>query len=74
MSGRIPRLRGLDYTVTAVSDNLTLGPLPLLLCPSGTCFVTYHDRDVILVNDDSRRLHVAHRPERNAIQPDFDPV
>lgn len=52
--------RGLDYSVAAVSDNLTVGPLPLLLCPPGTCFVTYHDRDVILVNNDSRRLHVGH--------------
>jgi endonuclease/exonuclease/phosphatase family metal-dependent hydrolase len=54
--------RGLDYSVAAVSDNLTVGPLPLLLCPGpvGTCLVTYHDRDVILVNDDSRRLHISH--------------
>jgi endonuclease/exonuclease/phosphatase family metal-dependent hydrolase len=52
--------RGLDYSVAAVSDNLTVGPLPLLLCPPGACYLTYHDRDVILVNNDSRRLRVAH--------------
>ncbi len=53
--------RGLHYSVASVSDNLTVGPLPLLLCPGpvGTCLVTYHDRDVILVNDDSRRLQVS---------------
>jgi endonuclease/exonuclease/phosphatase family metal-dependent hydrolase len=53
--------RGLDYSVAAVSDNLTVGPLPLLLCPGpiGTCLLSYHDRDVILVNNDSRRLRIS---------------
>ncbi len=51
--------RGLDYSVAAVSDDLTVGPLPLLLCPGpvGTCLLTYHDREVILVNGDSAHLH-----------------
>ena len=53
--------RGLQYSVASVSDNLTVGPLPLLLCPGpvGTCLVTYHDRDVILVNNDSRQLRIS---------------
>ena len=54
--------RGLDYSVAAVSENLTIGPLPLLLCPGpvGTCLLSLQDRDVILVNNDSRHLHVSH--------------
>jgi endonuclease/exonuclease/phosphatase family metal-dependent hydrolase len=54
--------RGLDYSVAAVSDNLSVGPLPYVFCPGplGTCTVSYHDRDVILVNDDTRGLHVSH--------------
>ena len=47
--------RGLRYSVAAVSNNANIGPIPLLLCsgPFGSCFLTFQDRDVILVNDDT---------------------
>ncbi|MGI8415084.1 MAG: endonuclease/exonuclease/phosphatase family protein [Nakamurella sp.] len=54
--------RGLDYTVAAVADNASIGPVPLALpgCvqpgPTITCSVQLNDRDVILVNDHTRRL------------------
>ena len=54
--------RGLHYTVAAVSDNASIGPVPLALpgCvqpgPTITCTVQLNDRDVILVNDHTRRL------------------
>jgi endonuclease/exonuclease/phosphatase family metal-dependent hydrolase len=52
--------RGLDYEVAAVSVNAVIGPLPLVTpCGSatvGACRITFTDRDVILVNRDSRGL------------------
>ena len=59
--------RGLDYSVAAVSQNADIGPAPLVAPPLGCaapttatppCVVTLQDRDVILVNDDTRALHV----------------
>ena len=60
--------RGLDYSVAAVSQNADIGPAPLVApaplgCAPPTtatppCVVTLQDRDVILVNDDTRALHV----------------
>ena len=52
--------RGLDYQVAAVSVNAVIGPVPLISpCGSttvGACLITFTDRDVILVNRDSRGL------------------
>jgi endonuclease/exonuclease/phosphatase family metal-dependent hydrolase len=52
--------RGLDYTVASVSANARVGPVPLISpCGSttvGACQVTFSDRDVILVNEDTRAL------------------
>jgi endonuclease/exonuclease/phosphatase family metal-dependent hydrolase len=51
--------RGLDYSVAAVSDNANIGPVPLVApCAGavGSCLVTLHDRDVILVNASTRSL------------------
>jgi endonuclease/exonuclease/phosphatase family metal-dependent hydrolase len=55
--------RGLHYSVAAVSHNATVGPAPLVgaTCPdyagpTFTCSVTFEDRDVILVNDDTPGL------------------
>lgn len=45
--------RGLSYSVAAVSNNASLGPIPLLTPCSGVfgeCYVWFQDRDVILVN------------------------
>ncbi|MBW1757967.1 MAG: endonuclease/exonuclease/phosphatase family protein, partial [Deltaproteobacteria bacterium] len=56
--------RGLSYSVAAVSDNASIGPVPLAypLCavpePLGACLVLLQDRDVILVNDDNPDLSV----------------
>lgn len=53
--------KGLHYAVAAVSDNATIGPVPLLLCASttiGACMLTFHDRDVILVNTTTPGLKV----------------
>jgi endonuclease/exonuclease/phosphatase family metal-dependent hydrolase len=56
--------RGLSYSVAAVSDNASIGPVPLAypLCevqePLGACLVLLQDRDVILVNDDNLDLSV----------------
>jgi endonuclease/exonuclease/phosphatase family metal-dependent hydrolase len=61
--------RGLDYRVAGVSENADIGPAPLVSpffgCqppPSATavpdCVVTLQDRDVILVNGDTRHLEV----------------
>lgn len=53
--------RGLSYSVAAVSENALIGPLPLVVpCggPIGACLLTFQDRDVILVNDDTPRLEV----------------
>jgi len=52
--------RGLHYSVAAVSNNANIGPVPLVTpCGStviGACLVTLRDRDVILVNDDTKGL------------------
>ena len=53
--------RGLDYTVAAVSENALIGPAPLVVpCggPPGVCLITFQDRDVILVNEDTPDLEV----------------
>lgn len=53
--------RGLSFSVAATSHNLSVGPVPLLLCsgPFGSCLLSYEDRDVILVNDETAELHVS---------------
>src|SRR4051812_18097481 len=44
--------RNLKYTVASVSDNATIGPVPLPGPFPATAFlVNFHDRDVILVRD-----------------------
>jgi len=56
--------RGLDYEVAGVSQNAEIGPAPLVapgfgclaVQPAPDCLVTLQDRDVILVNDDTRGL------------------
>jgi hypothetical protein len=53
--------RGLHYDVAAVSDNASIGPVPLVgpLCDSlvvGACLLQFQDRDVILVNHDRAGL------------------
>ena len=52
--------RGLDYEVASVSTNAVIGPVPLVApCGSttvGACLITFTDRDVILVNRDTRGL------------------
>jgi endonuclease/exonuclease/phosphatase family metal-dependent hydrolase len=52
--------RGLDYRVASTSINAVIGPVPLVSpCASttvGACQLTFTDRDVILVNHDTRRL------------------
>ena len=54
--------RGLDYTVAAVANNADIGPAPLVAPQFGCgltpadCVVTLQDRDVILVNNDTRGL------------------
>jgi endonuclease/exonuclease/phosphatase family metal-dependent hydrolase len=58
--------RRLDYRVEAVAENASIGPVPLVapafgcttVTPSPSCVVTLQDRDVILVNNDTRRLRV----------------
>ncbi|HET9648165.1 MAG TPA: endonuclease/exonuclease/phosphatase family protein [Microlunatus sp.] len=58
--------RGLAYTVAAVAENASIGPVPLALpgCvqpgPTITCTVKLNDRDVILVNDRTPRLSWNH--------------
>lgn len=50
---------GLSYSVAAVSDNAEIGPVPLVAgCPAPACTIEFRDRDVILVNDDTRPLRV----------------
>ena len=62
---------GLSYSVAGVVDNALIGPLPLIApdfgcrtitaTPGGPvpdCVVTFADRDVILVNDDTAGLNV----------------
>ena len=52
--------RGLEYVVASTSTNAVIGPVPLVSpCASttvGACLLTFTDRDVILVNKDTRRL------------------
>jgi len=54
---------GLDYSVAAVANNADIGPAPLVAPQFGCglsaadCVVTLKDRDVILVNNDTRGLH-----------------
>jgi endonuclease/exonuclease/phosphatase family metal-dependent hydrolase len=52
--------RGLHYAVASVSTNATVGPVPLVSpCGSptvGACLLSFSDRDVILVNEETRRL------------------
>ena len=52
--------RGLNYAVASVSTNATVGPVPLTSpCGSttvGACLLTFSDRDVVLVNEETRRL------------------
>jgi endonuclease/exonuclease/phosphatase family metal-dependent hydrolase len=52
--------RGLNYAVASVSTNATVGPVPLIspcgLPTVGACLVTFTDRDVVLVNEDTRGL------------------
>ena len=54
---------GLDYSVAAVANNANIGPAPLVAPQFGCgvtaadCVVTLKDRDVILVNNDTRGLH-----------------
>jgi endonuclease/exonuclease/phosphatase family metal-dependent hydrolase len=73
---------GLSYSVAGVVDNALIGPLPLIAprfgcltitaTPGGPvpdCVVTFADRDVILVNDDTAGLVVgAARSGRYAAQ------
>lgn len=55
--------RGLDYQVAAVASNADIGPAPLVAPAFGCgvsaadCVVTLKDRDVILVNAETRGLH-----------------
>lgn len=54
--------RGLSYSVAAVSDNASVGPVPLVApCNGdvGACLLIFQDRDVILVNDARRGLSVS---------------
>jgi endonuclease/exonuclease/phosphatase family metal-dependent hydrolase len=50
--------RGMNYAVASVSTNARVGPVPLTSpCElTGACRVTFTDRDVVLVNEDTRRL------------------
>ncbi len=55
---------GMSYSVQAVSENATIGPVPLLApCtnPEPDCTVSFQDRDVILVNDATPGLQVLRR-------------
>lgn len=78
--------RGLDYSVAGVVDNAEIGPVPLIFPAAGCltvtptpgglvpdCVVTLSDRDVILVNDDTRGLSVGPaRTGRYAAQQEMD--
>ncbi len=53
---------GLSYAVASVSENASIGPLPLAVpCsgPLGSCLLTFQDRDVILVNKANHDLAVS---------------
>jgi endonuclease/exonuclease/phosphatase family metal-dependent hydrolase len=64
--------RGLSFSVASTSRNLSVGPVPLLLCavPTiGACLISYEDRDVILVSTTTPGLHVSNpRDGRYAAQ------
>ncbi len=71
---------GLDYTVAAVSNNADIGPAPLVAPQFGCgvtatdCVVTLKDRDVILVNNDTRGLHWwGARSGQYRVQQEFTP-
>jgi endonuclease/exonuclease/phosphatase family metal-dependent hydrolase len=60
--------QGLSYSVASVSNNANIGPIPLVgpapcapFTPQipPTCLLTFQDRDVILVNDDSLDLEIS---------------
>lgn len=54
-------MRGLSYSVAAVSINADLGPIPLIAPCSGefgTCYVWFQDRDVILANNKQSALEI----------------
>jgi hypothetical protein len=63
--------KGLDYSVAGVVDNALIGPAPLVapdygcsaVQPTPSCVVTFADRDVILVNNDTPGLDVG-QPRR----------
>lgn len=70
--------RKLHYQVAATSDNANIGPVPLVQpCASpvvGACQVTLKDRDVILVNSDTRGLRWSNARHGNyAAQQTFTP-
>src|SRR3712207_2449948 len=72
--------RGLDYEVAAVADNADIGPAPLIApalgCGAGAtdCTVTLEDRDVILMNADTRGLRWSRpRSGRYDAQQSFSP-
>jgi endonuclease/exonuclease/phosphatase family metal-dependent hydrolase len=72
--------RGLDYEVAGVVQNADIGPAPLVAPQLGCgltaadCVVSLKDRDVILVNDDTRGLHWwGTRTGRYAAQQSFTP-
>jgi endonuclease/exonuclease/phosphatase family metal-dependent hydrolase len=72
--------RGLDYEVAGVVQNADIGPAPLVAPGLGCglsatdCVVTLKDRDVILVNDDTRGLRWwGARTGRYAAQQSFTP-
>ncbi len=72
--------RGLDYEVAGVVQNADIGPAPLVAPALGCavsateCVVTLQDRDVILVNHDTRGLHWwGARSGRYAAQQSFTP-
>jgi hypothetical protein len=61
---------GLHYSAAAVSTNADVGPVPLIAPAYGCvsipdCFVSFLDRDVILVNDDNSSLHVSNPQSGN---------
>jgi len=53
--------QGLSYSVAAVSNNANIGPIPLVAPCSDPfqCSLTFEDRDVILVNNDSLDLEIS---------------
>lgn len=74
--------RHLDYQVASVSQNANIGPAPLVAptfgCgvpnPTPVCSVTLQDRDVILVNADTRDLSWSNPRSGNyATQQTFQP-